>query len=107
MALKISERTRRLAQQAQAELIEQFERIDRIAEINTEKVLSAFQKYRVAEYCFNGTTGYGYNDQGRDDLDKIYADIFGTEDALVRIQFVNGTHTISCALFSSSALFLK
>jgi len=101
MALQISEKTRKLAKQAQEELREQFERIDHIAERNTEKVLAAFQKYRVAEYCFSGTTGYGYNDQGRDDLDQIYADIFGTEDALVRIQFVSGTHTISCALFGA------
>jgi len=101
MTLQISDKTRDLAQQAQEALREQFARIDEIAERNTEKVLAAFQKYRVAEYCFSGTTGYGYNDQGRDDLDKIYADIFGTEDALVRIQFVSGTHTISCALFGA------
>ena len=101
MPLQISERTRAMARQAEADLREQFARIDSIAEANSEKVLAAFQKYRVAEHCFSGTTGYGYNDQGRDDLDKIYADIFGTEDALVRIQFVNGTHTISCALFGA------
>ena len=82
-------------------LTEQFARIDAIAEENTGKVLAAFQKHRVAEAYFGGTTGYGYDDLGRDKLDAIYADIFGTEDALVRIQFVNGTHAIACALFGA------
>ena len=53
----------------------------------------------MAEACFAGTTGYGYDDLGRDTLDRIYADIFETEDALVRIQFVNGTHAISSCLY--------
>ena len=95
----LSERVRQLGTQVQADLREQFERIDTIAEINTQKVLAAFQKHRVAESYFAGTTGYGYDDIGRDKLEEIYAEIFGTEDALVRIGFVNGTHTISCALF--------
>ena len=77
-------------------LAEQFARIDAIAEENTARVLSAFQKHRVAEGYFAGTTGYGYDDLGRDQLDQIYADLFGTEAALVRIQFVNGTHAITC-----------
>ena len=64
-------------------------------------MLSAFQKHRVAEGYFAGTTGYGYDDLGRDQLDQIYADLFGTEAALVRIQFVNGTHAITCALFGA------
>lgn len=97
----ISEKVRQLGAQAQADLREQFERIDAIAEINTQKVLSAFQKHRVAESYFSGTTGYGYDDIGRDKLEEIYADIFGTEDALVRIGFVNGTHAITCALFGA------
>ena len=65
MALQISERVCALAKQAQGELREQFERIDTIAEENTQKVLSAFQKHRVAESYFAGTTGYGYDDLGR------------------------------------------
>ena len=97
----ISEKVRQLGAQAQADLREQFERIDAIAEANTQKVLSAFQKHRVAESYFSGTTGYGYDDIGRDKLEEIYADIFGTEDALVRIGFVNGTHAITCALFGA------
>ena len=101
MSLNISPRIRALAAQAEEGLREQFDRIDAIAVTNTEKVLSAFQRHRVAENYFAGTTGYGYDDLGRDKLDEIYADIFGTEAALVRIQFVNGTHAITCALFGA------
>ena len=97
----ISEKVRLLGEQAQSDLQEQFSRIDAIAEANTQKVLAAFQKHRVAESYFAGTTGYGYDDIGRDKLEEIYADIFGTEDALVRINFVNGTHTIACALYGA------
>lgn len=99
--MQISEHVRQLGAQAQADLKEQFDRIDSIAERNTQKVLSAFQKHRVAESYFAGTTGYGYDDIGRDKLEEIYADIFGAEDALVRIQFVNGTHTIASALYGA------
>ena len=101
MPLQISDRVRALGRQAQADLGEQFARIDAIAEENTQKVLAAFQKHRVAEAYFAGTTGYGYDDLGRDKLEEIYAEIFGTEDALVRIGFVNGTHAISCALYGA------
>ena len=99
MPLQISDKVRALAAQAQADLRSQLDRVDAIAEENTQKVLAAFQKHRVAESYFAGTTGYGYDDLGRDKLDEIYADIFGTEDALVRVGFVNGTHAITCALF--------
>ena len=101
MSLQLSDKVLSLAAQAQADLRPQFDRIDAIAEENTRKVLAAFQKHRVAEAYFAGTTGYGYDDLGRDKLDEIYADIFGTEDALVRVQFVNGTHAITCALFGA------
>ena len=101
MSLQLNDKVLSLAAQAQADLRPQFDRIDAIAEENTRKVLSAFQKHRVAEGYFAGTTGYGYDDLGRDKLDEIYADIFGTEDALVRVQFVNGTHAITCALFGA------
>ena len=99
--LQISDRVRQLGAQAQADLRDQFDRIDAVAEFNTQKVLSAFQQHRVGESYFAGTTGYGYDDIGRDKLEEIYATIFGTEDALVRIGFVNGTHTIACALFGA------
>ncbi len=101
MPLQISDRTRILAKQAEAELQSQFAYVDAIAQANTEKVLDAFQAYRVAESYFAGTTGYGYDDLGRDKLEEIYAHIFRTEDALVRLQFVNGTHAITCGLFGA------
>lgn len=101
MSLQIEERVRALGEQAMSELTEQFARIDAIAAENTQRVLGAFQEHRVAENYFAGTTGYGYDDLGRDKLDEIYANLFGTEAALVRIQFVNGTHAIACALFGA------
>ncbi len=101
MCLQISERVRALGRQAQQDLREQFDRIDAIAEENSIRVLEAFQDHRVAEGYFAGTTGYGYDDLGRDKLDEIYAQLFGTEAALVRIQFVNGTHAIACALYGA------
>lgn len=76
----------------------QFQHIQRVAEENSKRVLEAFSRHRVSDTMFAGTTGYGYDDQGRDTLDKIYADVFGAEDALCRIQFVNGTHALFCAL---------
>ena len=101
MSLQISDKVKALASQAQADIRPQFDRIDAIAEENTNKVLAAFQKHRVSEAHFAGTTGYGYDDLGRDTLDLIFAKLFHTEDALVRVQFVNGTHAISCALFGA------
>lgn len=101
MSLQISDKVKALASQAQADIRPQFDRIDAIAEENTNKVLAAFQKHRVSEAHFAGTTGYGYDDLGRDTLDLIFAELFHTEDALVRVQFVNGTHAISCALFGA------
>ena len=100
MPFQVSEQVLALARQAEQGLGEQFARIDAIAQHNTQRVLSAFQDHRVAEGYFAGTTGYGYDDLGREQLDLIYAQLFGTEDALVRIGFVNGTHAISSALFS-------
>ncbi len=89
-----------LAHQAEAEIRPQFERIDRIAMLNTRKVMTAFQDNRVSDSCFAGTSGYGYDDLGREVLDKVYAQVFCTEAALVRIGFVNGTHALSAALFA-------
>lgn len=89
-----------LAQEAENEIRSQFERIDRIAQLNTLKVMQAFQDNKVSDSCFAGTTGYGYDDVGREVLDKVYAQIFCTDTALVRIGFVNGTHALSAALFA-------
>lgn len=88
-----------LAHQAEEEIRPQFERVDRIAMLNTRKVMTAFQDNKVSDSCFAGTTGYGYDDLGREVLDKVYAQVFCTEAALVRIGFVNGTHALSAALF--------
>lgn len=76
-----------------------FKKVDEIAEYNSLKVLMAFQKYNLSEMHFNGTTGYGYGDIGRDTIENIYAEIFKSEDALVRTQFISGTHALSTALF--------
>ena len=89
-----------LARQAENDIRPMFSRIDATAEKNTLKVMQAFQDNRVSEACFAGTTGYGYDDLGRETLDKVYAQVFKTEAALVRIGFVNGTHALSAALFS-------
>ncbi|MBQ7692707.1 MAG: methionine gamma-lyase family protein [Oscillospiraceae bacterium] len=89
-----------MAERAEAKLQARFREIDRTAEANTRKVMEAFQNHRVSEACFAGTTGYGYDDLGRETLDKIYAEVFGTEAALVRIQFVNGTHALTAAMFA-------
>lgn len=88
-----------LVDAAEAELTEQFKRIDENAQINQLKVMKAFSDNRVSEAHLLPTTGYGYDDIGRDTLDKIYAQAFGCEDALVRHNFISGTHTISTALF--------
>lgn len=89
-----------MAQRAQARISSRFAQIDALAEANTRRVMEAFQDNKVSEACFAGTTGYGYDDLGRETLDKIYAQIFGAEAALVRIGFVNGTHALTTAMFA-------
>ena len=89
-----------LAQEAEERIEDQFKDIDDTAKENTLRVMRAFQNCRVSEACFAGTTGYGYDDLGRDTLDRLYAEVFGAEAALVRIGFVNGTHAITAALFA-------
>lgn len=90
-----------LAEKATKKLVPVFEKIDAAAMQNTKKVMEAFQKNKVSDSCFAGTTGYGYDDLGREVLDKIYADIFAAEAALVRINFVNGTHALTAAMFAT------
>lgn len=89
-----------LATEAEERVEDVFHDIDDTARENTMRVMSAFQNNRVSEACFAGSTGYGYDDLGRDTLDRIYAEVFGAEAALVRIGFVNGTHAITAALFA-------
>ena len=84
---------------AEAQLREVFGRIDRNEEVCTRRVLAAFQKQQVAYRHFAPTTGYGYDDVGRDTLERIFADLFGTEAAIVRPQIASGTHAISLCLF--------
>ena len=89
-----------LADKVQPALSPRFAEIDSVAEKNTMRVMQAFQRHRVSDACFTGTTGYGYDDMGREVLDKVYADVLGAEAALVRIGFVNGTHALVSALFA-------
>ena len=92
-----------MAKRAQARCQSRFAEIDMVAEENSRRVMEAFQDNRVSDSCFAGTTGYGYDDLGRETLDAIYAQVFGTEAALVRIGFVNGTHALTAAMFSLAA----
>ena len=79
---------------------DELNKVDRLERVNSEKVLNAFIKEQVAETDFNATTGYGYNDVGRDKIEKIYSDIFKAEDALVRNQFISGSHALTVAFFA-------
>lgn len=96
---KIDEKIERASDIALKKASEQFKKIDEITEYNQLKVLSAFINNGVSESHFVSTTGYGYGDRGRDTLDKIWAEVFGAEDALVRHNFTCGTHTLATALF--------
>lgn len=96
----VSEDVLNLVNEAEAELSEHFKEIEAIAEINQLKVMKAFSDNRISETHFVPTSGYGYDDLGRDTLDKVYAQVFGAEDALVRHNFISGTHTLSTALFA-------
>ena len=94
----ISERVLAFSEECLHELRERFQEIDDIAEYNTYRVMESFQRSHVSEAHLKGTTGYGYDDIGRDTLEKVYAAYFHTEDALVRPQIVSGTHALTLAL---------
>jgi cystathionine beta-lyase family protein involved in aluminum resistance len=94
-----SEKILKIAQDAEIALKPVFEKIDNISFENTKRVLNAFRENRVAESMFAGTTGYGYDDVGRDTLDKIYAEVMGAESAFVRHSIVNGTQALTIGLF--------
>lgn len=79
---------------------EVFKNIDKITFFNSQKVLNAFHECNVSENDFNGTTGYGYNDAGRDTIERVYANVFKAEDALVRTQLISGTHALTVTLFA-------
>ena len=99
--LGISEKVYTFGHQIEASLKERFDTIDTIAEYNQLKVIRAMQKNRVSAECFQTSSGYGYDDVGRDTLEKVYADVFQGEDALVRPQITCGTHALALALMSN------
>ena len=94
----ISPAVYQLGEKAIEKIRHRFDEIDKVAEYNQAKVLAAMQKNRVSAACFAGTTGYGYDDVGRDNLERVYADVFHTEAALVRPQITCGTHALTVAL---------
>ncbi len=98
--LNIDEKVITLFKEKETELKDIFSEIDKKEEENTLKVLNSFHKNEISEVHFNSTTGYGYNDIGRDTIEKVFADVLGSEDALVRSQFISGTHALTVALFA-------
>ena len=98
---EIPQSVRDLAVKCEIRLAPRFAEIDEVSMKCTERVMEAFQEFKVSDSCFAGTTGYGYDDLGRETLDKVWARVFGAESALVRIGFVNGTHAIASAIFAA------
>ena len=96
----IKENIIELSKKVEKEIKPQFEQIEEICERNSLKVLKAFQDNRISEVHFGSTTGYGYDDIGRDTIEKVFAQVLGAEDALVRSQFISGTHALTVALFA-------
>ena len=96
--LGISEKVLNYGREIEKSLHDRFEAIDKTAEYNQLKVIKAMQEARVSDIHFAGTTGYGYNDLGRDTLEEVYAKAFHGEDALVRQQLISGTHALTIAL---------
>lgn len=95
----LTEATRALGKQIEEKIRPQFDQVEEMAFYNQQKVLAAFRNNHVSENHFNGTTGYGYDDEGRDNLERVYAEVFGAEAALVRPQIISGTHAITLSLF--------
>ncbi|MBE6160974.1 MAG: hypothetical protein E7158_01960 [Firmicutes bacterium] len=89
-----------LIKESEKELVDVYKNIDEQEYLNSTKVLNAFWNNNVSEACFNSTTGYGYNDLGRDTIEKIFAEILGAEDALVRNQFISGSHALNVCFFA-------
>jgi len=98
--LGISPETVEFVQECEQKLGNIFKKIDEQADYNSLKVLNAFHKYQISEVHFNMTTGYGYGDIGRDTTEKVFAEVLGAEDALVRSQFISGTHALTVAFFA-------
>lgn len=89
-----------LINSSEKELVKEFENIDKIEYLNSKKVLNALWKNKVSEQVFNSTTGYGYDDLGRDIIEKVFAEVLDSEDALVRNQFISGSHALTVCLFA-------
>ena len=98
--LNIKEETWNLIEKEEKNIEKELKEIDKICEYNSFKVLKAFQNNKISEVHFNETTGYGYNDIGREAIENIYKEIFNAEDALVRGQFISGSHALTVALFA-------
>ena len=96
----VKEDVMELSKKVEKEIKPQFEQIEETCEKNSLKVLKAFQDNRISEVHFGSTTGYGYDDIGRDTIEKVFAQVLGAEDALVRSQFISGTHALTVALFA-------
>ena len=96
----ISEEIEKLANEAEIDLQDEFRKIDEKCTRNSLRVLKAFQENRISEVHFNQTTGYGYDDIGRDTIEKVFANVLNAEDSLVRTQFISGTHALTVALFA-------
>lgn len=90
----------KIIEQAEQDCKEVFQKIDKQCERNSEKVLNSFHKNEITESCFHETTGYGYNDLGRDKIEQVFKDVLGAEDALVRNQFISGSHALTVCLFA-------
>ena len=97
--LGIDNRVIELSKSVEDKIKDEFKKIDEVCTYNSLKVLSAFNKHQISETHFNITTGYGYGDIGRDTIESVYATIFNCEDALVRGQFISGTHALTVTLF--------
>ena len=98
--LKIDNNLIELSKEVEKEIQEQIEQVDQICMINSRKVLEAFQTNKVSDIHFGSTTGYGYGDVGRECIEKVFAQVLGAEDSLVRSQFISGTHALTVALFA-------
>ena len=98
--LGISEDVVRLVEEAEQDCQEEFTKLEKNGYLNSLKVLSSFHKNEITESCFNATTGYGYNDVGRDGIEAVFRDVLGAEKALVRSQFISGSHALNVCFFA-------
>ena len=89
-----------LSKQVEEEIKEEIKKVDRDCMYNSMKVLNAFHSHKISDVHFGSTTGYGYGDIGRDTIENVFAEVLGAEDALVRSQFISGTHALTVALFA-------